>query len=313
MSSPAEPAARAPASGLSAEGSIARGILLHVLAVAGFSVMALIIKLLEGRYPTSQIILFRCWPALIPLLLYLPMQGGWSALKTRSPIWQLVRTGSGVAAMYVGFFALSQMAFADYVAITFTAPLFATLLSIPLLGEKVGLWRLGAVAVGFLGAVVTLGPLAGAVDPIALLALGSAFGYGVAMIAMRKVAATDQSAATVLYFTLTGGVVALFSVPGQWVTPDLPDLLFLISLGLIGGVAQIIMTEAFRHAPPSSLAPFDYTAMLWAVTFGFLVFGTVPGMNVWIGGGLICASGLYIIHRERVRGVRRGKIKGSSL
>src|SRR3546814_19939471 len=114
----------------------------------------MIIKLLDGRYPTSKIILCRCAPALLPLFLYLPMQGGWSALKTRRPGWHLIRTVAGLGSMYVGFYAIARMAFADYVAISFTAPLFGTLLSIPLLGERVGIWRPGPVGLGFAGAVL---------------------------------------------------------------------------------------------------------------------------------------------------------------
>ena len=297
------------------DASAVRGIVMQIIAVAGFSVMGMLIKLLDSRYPTSEVILFRCWPALIPLLFYLPMQGGVSALKTRRPFWHLVRTASGLGSMFVGFYALSQMAIADYVAISFTAPLFGTLLSIPLLGERVGVWRLGAVAVGFVGAVFTLGPVSGSLDPVALFAVGSALGYGVAMISMRKLGATDKSAATVFYFTLGSGLVSLavLMAPGQWVTPTADDLAILIGIGLLGGVAQIFMTEAFRLAPPSVVAPFDYTAMIWAMGFGFFVFGTVPGWNVFVGAGLIAASGLYIIHRERVRGIKRGKIKGTSL
>ncbi|MDF1793929.1 MAG: DMT family transporter [Thalassobaculaceae bacterium] len=312
MTSHAAPEPGAP-SPVSLDGAQVRGIVMQLIAVAGFSMMGMLIKLLDGRYPTSEVILFRCWPALIPLLFYLPMQGGLSALKTRRPFWHLVRTGAGLASMFVGFYALSQMAMADYVAISFTAPLFGTLLSIPLLGERVGVWRLGAVAVGFSGAVFTLGPLSGTLDPVALFALGSAFGYGIAMIAMRKLGSTDKSAATVFYFTVGGGVVSLFFMPGQWITPDADDLVILMGIGLLGGVAQIFMTEAFRLAPPSVIAPFDYTAMIWAMGFGFLVFGSVPGWNVFVGAGLIATSGLYIIHRERVRGIKRGRIKGSSL
>lgn len=304
-----------PGPPVTVDAAAVRGIVLQIVAVAGFSAMGMMIKLLEGRYPTSEVILFRCWPALIPLMFYLPMQGGFSALKTRRPGWHFVRTASGLVSMFVGFYALSQMALADYVAISFTAPLFGTLLSIPLLGERVGVWRLGAVAVGFAGAVVTLGPLTGTLDPVALLAVGSALGYGVAMISMRKLGATDKSAATVFYFTVGSGVVSLclLAMPGQWVTPTAEDLAILMGIGLLGGVAQIFMTEAFRLAPPSVVAPFDYTAMIWAMAFGFFVFGTVPGVNVFVGAGLIAASGLYIIHRERVRGIKRGKIKGTSL
>jgi len=295
-----------------------RGIAMQVIAVAMFACMGMVIKLLDGRYPTSEIILFRCAPALIPLVLYLPLQGGWSALKTRRPGWHAVRSIAGILSMYVGFYALARMAFADYVAISFTAPLFGTLLSIPFLGERVGIWRTGAVGLGFAGALLTAGPIGslfgeGEADPIALFAVGSAFGYGIAMIAMRKLGSTDKSSATVFYFTVAGALSSLFLLPAQWVTPTPQDLALLVAIGLVGGVAQIFMTEAFRLAPPSVIAPFDYTAMLWALAFGFFVFGTFPGPQVLAGAALICASGLFIIHRETVRGVKRAKLKSSSL
>lgn len=295
-----------------------RGIAMQVIAVAMFASMGMVIKLLDGRYPTSQIILFRCAPALIPLILYLPLQGGWTALKTRRPMWHAVRSVAGILSMYVGFYALGRMAFADYVAISFTAPLFGTLLSIPFLGERVGIWRLGAVGLGFAGALLTAGPIGslfgvGEFDPMVLFAVGSAFGYGIAMIAMRKLGSTDKSSATVFYFTVAGALSSLFLLPAQWVTPTPQDLALLMTIGLVGGVAQIFMTEAFRLAPPSVIAPFDYTAMLWALAFGFFVFGTFPGPQVLAGASLICASGLFIIHRETVRGVKRARLKSSSL
>jgi len=290
-----------------------RAIALHVTAVAAFSVMGLLIKLLEGRYPTSEIILFRCWPALIPLMLYMPVQGGWSALKSRRPFWQGVRAVMGVGSMFLGFAALQAMAFADYVAISFTAPLFGTLLAIPILGEAVGWRRMGAIGIGFAGAVLTAGPVAGTLDPMVFLALASAFGYGIAMVAMRKLGSTDKSAATVFYFMVLGGLAGAVMVPGEWVTPTPADLGILLSIGVIGGIAQILATEAFRLAPPSIVAPFDYTAMLWALLFGWLFFATFPAPSVLVGALLICASGLFIIHRETVRGIRRGRIKGSSL
>lgn len=297
----------------SATAGYGRGIAMQVMAVALFASMGMVIKLLDGRYSTTQIILFRCAPALLPLLLYLPMQGGWAALKTRRPGWHAVRTVAGLLSMHAGFYALARMAFADYVAISFTAPLFGTLLSIPFLGERVGVWRMGAVGLGFAGALLTIGPVAGHVDHNVLFAVGSAFGYGLAMISMRKLGSTDKSSATVFYFTVAGALSSLVLLPAQWVTPTPADLALLMTVGLIGGVAQILMTEAFRLAPPSVIAPFDYTAMVWALVFGVLVFGTFPSPQVLAGAALICASGLFIIHRETVRGVKRARLKSSSL
>lgn len=291
------------------------GIACQMTAVLLFTCMSSTIKFLGAHYPTSEIIFFRSLPALLPLLLYLPSQGGWSALRTKAPLLQALRTIAGIGSMFCGFHAISLLLLADYVALSFTAPLFGTLLSIPLLREEVGWRRLGACMFGFLGVVIMIGPSGSSVGlglPV-LLAIASAFLYGLVMVAMRRLGRIDNSAATVFYFTMGATLVGAVLLPFQWVTPTPLDLVLLVLIGVLGGVGQIFMTQAFRLAPPSVVAPFDYTAMIWAVAIGWLVFDNLPGLQSLLGAAVICASGLFILYRETVRGVRKPPVKRSSI
>ncbi len=304
---------RNPATAVDAETDTVRGIALHIGAVAGFAVMASLIKLLGSDYPTTQVVFFRSFPALLPIWLYMRPRGGWHALRSCRPGVQAIRTGFGLVAMLLGFYCLARMPFADFVAISFAAPLFATILSVPILGERVGIRRATAVAVGFLGVLVTLQPAGGGLDGTALIALGATLFYAVAILAMRVLGATDSSGTTAFYFTCGGVLVGGIAVLGDWVMPRGADLAILIALGLVGGIAQILMTEAYRHAPPAVLAPFDYTALIWAIAFGAILFGDMPEPHVWLGTTIIAGSGLYIWYREQVLGTPRGRIKATSL
>lgn len=298
---------------IAAGDSYGTGIAYQLCAALVFTCMASLIKSLGSDYSTAQIVFFRSLPALIPLLFYLPSQGGWSALRTRRPGLQAVRTIAGLASMFCGFYAIAYMTLADYVAISFTAPLFGTLLSIPLLGERVGYQRLAACLVGFSGILIMVGPTGTGIDLPAGLAIASAFLYGVVMVAMRRLGGVDNSAATVFYFTFAsacvGGVIMTF----DWVAPSPRDLMLLIAVGILGGIGQIFMTQAFRLAPPSVVAPFDYTAMVWALLIGWLAFGSLPTLQSMLGAVVICASGLFILYRETIRGVRKAPVKQTSI
>lgn len=289
------------------------GIACQLLAVFCFAIMAGLIKGLGGNYSTAQVIFFRSLPALIPLLCFLPSQGGWQAIRTRRPDLQALRAVAGILSMYCGFHAIAHMALANYVAISFTAPLFGTLLSIPLLAERVGIWRLGACFVGFCGILIMVGPTGVDVNIYALLAVASAFFYGLVMIVMRRLGSFDNSAATVFYFTVFSALVGGVLMMADWVTPEPFDLMLLVAIGLSGGVGQIFMTMAFRLAPPSVVAPFDYTAMIWALAIGWFAFNTLPTAQSLIGAVVICASGLFILYRETIRGVGRPAVKRTSI
>ncbi len=281
---------------------VLRGILLMLGAVAVFSAMDALIKHLSTGYSPLQIIFFRNLFAFLPLLPVLARGGGLSLLRTRRLGAHLGRAAMGVGAMICFFTAFSLMPLADVVAISLSAPLFITALSVPLLAEQVGPRRWAAVLVGFIGVLVMVRPGGAAmVDPVALLPLAGAVLYALALIAMRKLGATERATTTVFYFTLACTVLSGLAQPFVWRMPDPGDFALLVCVGLLGGSAQLLMTQALRLAPAAVVAPFDYSALIFSIGFGYLVWSEIPDRLLLVGAAIVVASGLYILHRETLR------------
>jgi len=278
--------------------SVPRGIGLLMLALLVFAVMDVLIKWTSSTYGTLQIVFFRSAFGLLPLMLLVARSGGFALLKTSRAGGHVARSLIGAGALVCFFYAFAHMPLADVYAIHFAGPLFLTALSGPMLGEQVGWKRWTAVAIGFVGVLIMLRPGAGVFQPIALVPLLGALCYAVAMIFVRKLSRTETNAAIVFYFTMTGVGVGGLGMTADWETPDLPGFLLLASIGILGGIAQILMTQAFRLAPASILAPFEYTAMVWAVVFGYLVFADLPTVPMMAGALIVAGSGLYILYRE---------------
>jgi drug/metabolite transporter (DMT)-like permease len=206
------------------------------------------------------------------------------------------------------FTAFALMPLADVVAISLSAPIFVTAFSVPLLAEQVGPRRWAAVLVGFIGVLVMVRPGSAALnDPVSFLPLVGAVLYALALIAMRKLGATERAPTTVFYFTLSCTVLSGLAQPFVWHTPDLADLALLICVGLLGGSAQLLMTQALRIAPAAVLAPFDYTGLVFSIVYGFAFWGEVPARVLLFGAAIVVASGLYILHRETLR-KRAGRV-----
>lgn len=283
-----------------------RGIGLMVLSVLLFSSMDVLIKWTsELGYATPQVIFFRNLFALVPVAFFLAHAGGLAALRIRDPLGHLWRGLAGVGSMFCFFSALALLPLGDAVALGQSGPIFLTALSVPLLAEKVGVRRWTAVVVGFGGVVVMTRPGAGVFDPAALLAIGGALLYALAMIMVRKLNRTESPASIVFWFTLIALFVSALALPFVWVTPDWLGFLGLASIGLIGGFAQLAMTYAFRMAAVAVIAPFEYLALVYAMTFGFLFWHEVPDAWIITGAAIVAASGLYILHRETKLGRRR--------
>ncbi|OYQ35822.1 hypothetical protein CHU95_05995 [Niveispirillum lacus] len=276
------------------------GIGFFVLATLLFGIMDALIKQVGQTYGTWQIMFFRAVFSLLPIGLLIAHTGGLMSLRTKSVTAHAARSLMGVAAAYGFFYAFSVMPLADVYAIGFAAPLFMTALSVPVLKEKVGWRRWLAVLVGFGGVMVMLRPGQGMFSVVALIPLGAAFFYALSMLFVRALSRTESNGAITFYFVTTMGVVSgVCMIPG-WRTPDAMGLMLLALIGIIGGVAQIVFTQAFRLAAPSLLAPFEYVAMIWAAGFGYIFFAEVPDTALWAGCAIVAASGLYIIHRETV-------------
>lgn len=312
MSSPSPagplPAARSePLPDAGASENALQGIVLMLLAVGLFSLMDALVKWLGQSYPTMQIVFFRSLFAFVPLAFLIHRMGGLRiAMRVVSARGHLLRCLCGAAAMSLFFYSYAHMKLADAIAIGFAAPIFITALSVPMLGEKVGLRRWSACLVGFAGVLVMVKPGSGVFETAALVALLATLFYALAVIYVRRLSRTDSNVSIVFWFTLSTTLLSALFLPFQWVTPQGWDWALLITVGLMGGVAQIAMTKAFRLAEVSVVMPFEYSAMFWAALAGWLVWRELPGMNIWIGCLLVVASGLYILFREADLGKRRG-------
>lgn len=260
--------------------------------------MDTVAKWLGETYALAQLVTGRSLFA-IPLVLVLArMTGGWASLKTRRPGLHLFRGLMMTVSVY-GFFAgLRHMSLADAWAVVFTAPLIITALSPILLKESVGWRRWSAVATGFAGVLLVVRPGLGAFQPASLYVLMAALGYALNFLLSRRYAADDGTAVNVLYMMGVGVAVSATMLPGQWQTPTgLAWALFPL-MGVLGGAAMIFLTQAFRIAPAPVVAPFDYSAMIWAVLWGWVIWRDWPDAATWAGTALIVGAGIYVGQRE---------------
>lgn len=293
-----------------------RGVLFMLAACALFTAMSAVVKALGDRIPFPEQMFFRSALAM-PVVLAIVLRGTaarnlGTVLSTRRFGGHLIRAVSGTLAMSCSFYALTVLPLAEQTALTTTTPLFATLLSIPLLGERVGPFRAAAVVLGFLGVLVIAvgqGAFGNALPEAARWGLVAATMHGVfsavTTMMVRSLSATEASTTIVLWQSLLMTAITGATLPFVWVTPGGWELLLLVTIGLIGGVAQVLLTEAWASAQVSALAPFSYSSLLWAVLFGWVAFGDVPSLWTVAGATLIVAASLVILHRElRKRGTR---------
>ena len=288
------------------------GIALQLGATFSFTVMGALVRYVGGRVPLGEQVFTRSFFALIPLVAMLLWRNQLaSAVRTKNPFGHVRRGLTGVIAMVCMFAALARLPLVDATAIGFATPLINVALAAIFLGEKVHVFRWTAVAVGFIGVMVMLSPhLFGAEREAtsaagALYAITGAFLTAAAMTQVRHMSATETTASLVFSFSLIATLASLASIPWGWIKPSPTDSLILFLTGIVGGIAQIMITESYRHAGAGTVAPFSYTAMLWSIALGFFIFGEVPEAIVLIGAALVIAAGLFVIFRERSLGIDR--------
>ena len=290
-----------------------RGILLKVTAVSIFTVMMALIKATALEVPTGQQVFFRAFFSLLVVIGWLMARGDFfNALRTSNIFGHMWRGLAGAAAMSLRFFALGVLTFPEVAALGFTTPLILTVLAALILGETVRAFRLTTVALGFVGVLIVLWPtfdVNGDRSTLELIGagaiLGSAALAALAQIFVRRLVATEGTVQIVFYFSLLITLLSLLSLPFGWVLPSFDATMMLMTAGLIGGVGQICLTAAYRNAPASVVAPFDYTSMLLALVIAYFWFAEVPTSWTILGASVIIVSGVVIIYREQRLGRRR--------
>ena len=286
---------------VSTRSDLRRGIFYVIIATIAFSANNALVKWQVSLYPVTEVVFFRCAFSLIPCSLLIALNGGLQVLRTQ-------RLGAHVARATLQFFstisifaAYGLLPLADAVAISYSNPIFLTVLSIPLLGEQVGSHRWMAVVIGFVGVLIMMRPGAGIVEYGAIFAVLNALLGALVTIGMRRMSLTESSTTLLFYQVTVTAVLSTFLLLYGWVTPSWRDAGALMAIGLLSGTGQYWWLQAFRSAPAAVAAPFAYSGLIWAMMFGFLVWGDVPMLGLVSGACLVAISGLYIVYRETLR------------
>jgi len=293
-----------------------KAIGLKLLSALLFAAMSALVRQLGDVAPVGQMVFFRSAFAILPVVVIYAIRGELSsAVRTSRPLGQLGRGMLSVCGMFTNFSALTRLPLADATAISFASPLITVALAAVILKERVRIYRWSAVLIGFVGVIVMLiphfdvGAYAGAGGTIA--AVGSVFAITSAVcnagtvIQTRRLTQSETTSSIVFYFSLVCAIVSAMTLPFAWHSPTARELAALIALGILGGVAHIFLTESYRYAAASVVAPFDYTAMLWALLLGYWMFGELPDTMVYLGATIVAAAGLFVIWRERQLGLKR--------
>ena len=296
--------------------NLVKAILLKIASALVFAIMQALVRWLGDSVPLGQVVFFRSAFAIVPVVIIYAWQGELAAaVRTSRPFGQAWRGLISVAGMFLNFAALARLPLVDATAISFAAPLITVAFAALFLGERVRIYRWSAVGVGFLGVIVMLWPHFDFAHPMvvgstvtavgAACAMASAFTSAGSVIQTRLLTSTESTSSIVFYFSLICALAGLATWPFGWAAPNGGQLTALIALGVLGGLAHIMLTESYRYASASLIAPFDYTTMLWALVLGYALFGEVPTKYVFIGATIVAAAGLFVIWRERQLGLRR--------
>lgn len=288
-----------------------RALIYMGVGVASFALLDAAAKWLTADYGVAQIIfLGRIFTLAMVLAIALP-NGGVRQLRIRRPWRQLARICTAVLTMATFFWALSLMPLANVVALTFAAPLIMTVLSVFMLGETVGPRRWAAVVIGFVGVLIILRPAGAGFAWTACIPLAAALFYAISIIVSRQLTATESINNLMFWLSLGAVVGTAPFMPGEWKTPDLPDLAIFAFTGIASGAGQFLMLRAFRYGEISMLAPLEYTSLIWAAALGFLIWGDIPGWPIWVGAAILVCSSLYIARHETRRARQRLTIQAS--
>lgn len=280
----------------------ALGIALMVLAMFLLSVLDAVSKHLTASLAVPQILAIRFWIFLLLALALASSHGLAETVRSATPGLQVLRSIIMLGQMSAFIFAVSYLPLADVGAIFAVAPLFVMVLAAVFLGESIGPRRIAAVALGFIGVLIIIRPGTGVFDPISLIALAGAACWSCFQILLRMVGRRDSAQTTTLYSAVVGCIAFSMAAPFVWRSPDPATWMWLLLLGGLGATGHYLLSTAFRLAPASTLQPFAYTMPLWAVLLGWVAFQDIPDVWTFIGGGIVIASGLYALRRERVAG-----------
>ena len=274
------------------------GILLMTLGMLSLSINDIIYKNLTMNFPVWEAVFFRAFSGSI-ISLYLVYYSGINSIKTKKPVRHFVRAFSAVGCVVLYIFGIKYLLLSENIAIAHSAPIIAALLAVPILGEKIGIHRILAIIIGFVGVLVIIKPGTDLFQLKSLLPIGSALFMASVYLTTRSLMNTESSTSIVFYYSFALLFTSLIFFPSDFVIPDIFNLILALSLGIMGSMGHFFMSQAARHADVAVTSPFEYSSFIFVGLMGYFFFYEVPSNSVILGGILIIISGVYVAYRER--------------
>ena len=275
------------------------GIILMTLGMFSLSINDIIYKNLTMNFPVWEAVFFRAFSGSI-ISLYLVYHSGINSIKTKKPVRHFVRAFSAVGCVVLYIFGIKYLLLSENIAIAHSAPIIAALLAVPILGEKIGIHRMLAIGIGFIGVLVIVKPGTDLFQLKSLLSIGSAFFMASVYLTTRSLMNTESSTSIVFYYSFALLFTSLIFFPSDFVIPDTFNLILALSLGIMGSMGHYFMSQAARHADVAVTSPFEYSSFIFVGVMGYLFFYEIPSQSVVLGGVLIILSGVYVAYRERL-------------
>jgi len=267
------------------------------LSICAFSIMDLIVKWSED-YPVGQVLFFRGFCGIIPILFLIPRERYFDFYKTDRAFLHFKRCASGLIAIVAIFIALRNLPLATVVSITFAAPIFTTVMSIFFLSEKVGLYRWLAVLVGFIGILIISEPGLNSFNFYYIYPIIFCLGLSYVAIAIRQLSSTEPVWLIGLYFSFSIMILSFFTLYQGWIMPNLKDLFLLSMVGILGGLANLWLTQSYKFSEVSLVTPLKYLALIFAIFFGYIFWDEIPTTKTLVGAMLVILSSVIIFRRE---------------
>ncbi len=273
------------------------GFLYMFLSVCAFSFMDLIVKW-SDNYPIGEVIFFRGFFGLIPIFLLIPRERLRNFYQTKRHKLHFQRCLSGLIALIAIFTALRKLPLATVVSISFAAPIFITIMSIFFLNEKVGMYRWLAVLVGFIGIVIITEPGLNSFNIYYLYPIIFCIGLSYVAIVIRRLSLTEPIWLIGFYFSFTIMMTSFLTLPYGWIMPSLKDFILLSLVGILGGAANLLLTQSYKFSEVSLVSPLKYLSLLFAIFFGYLIWNEIPSYKTLVGASLVILSSIIIFRRE---------------
>ncbi len=296
-----------------------RGIAFKVASVCVFLVMSSLLKASQG-IPAGELVFFRSAFAIVPVVIYLALRRELIVgFKTAYPLGHVWRGLVGTGGMAFGFYALTQLPLPEAIALSYATPLVIVVFSALFYHERVRLYRWSAVTIGLVGVIIIIWPrlsvFSGGISDVQGATLGAISSLiacvfaATAMLLVRRLVETERSATIVLYFSITSALIGSVTLLFDWVTPTPLQFAYLVGAGFTGGIAQILLTESYRHADMSVVAPFEYSSLVLSIIVGYVLFQDIPTVPMLVGGLIVVGAGIYIIFREHRLGLDNTKAR----